>query len=172
MSDLIFAVEISGEGAFHKFLVQSGWSGKDYLFHYNAPTNTHMRAYHSIEAYRAERVDMHKTATVWPIMANLLPVDQVQGHVFVDAPVATEAPKTEVQKQEAATVPGVQTEASSAGEEEEGDADDDESADDELTGKKFKTLQVIAREEGVPGYENLHTAKELIDAITAARATR
>ncbi len=80
----IFCIEILGENAFHPFLLQSGWSGKDYPFFYNAKTGSHMRAYRSIEAYRAERVDLHKSANVWPILGNLVEEDEVAAHVFVD----------------------------------------------------------------------------------------
>ncbi|MCX6967869.1 MAG: hypothetical protein NTZ46_08860 [Verrucomicrobia bacterium] len=87
-----------GESAFHKYLVQSGWSGRSYVFRYNRPTRSHLRAYGCIEEYLAERVDVHKSANIWPLLGNLLPEDQLEPHVFADslsnnekapAPVAT-----------------------------------------------------------------------------------
>ncbi len=162
MSDSIFVVEILGEGAFHKFLLQSGWSGKDYLFHYNTPTNSHMRAYRSIEEYRAERSDLHKSATVWPMMGNLLPADQIEAHVFVSPPPAASVPVVEVP---------VETESEMEEASDDGDDDPEQDDDsDDLTGKKFKSLQAIARKEGVPDVEALRTSRELIDAINAVRS--
>lgn len=99
-----FCIEILGESSFHKFLVQSGWSGKDYVFHYNRHTQSHMRAYRRIEEYYAERVDLHKSANVWPLLGNVLPGEKVEAHVFVDAgeklsrsqdvPIAAAPPET------------------------------------------------------------------------------
>jgi len=79
-----FCIEILGESAFHKCLVQSGWSGKDYAFYFNRPTNSHIRAYRRIEDYRAERVDLHKSANIWPLLGNLLPAQEIEPHLFVD----------------------------------------------------------------------------------------
>jgi hypothetical protein len=79
----VFCIEILGESPVHKFLVQSGWSGKDYVFFYNQHTGSHLRAYRSIDEYRAERVDMHKSANIWPLLGNLLPEDAVEPHLFV-----------------------------------------------------------------------------------------
>ncbi len=79
----VFCIEILGESSVHKFLVQSGWSGKDYVFFYNRHTGSHLRAYRDIEEYRAERVDMHKSANIWPLLGNLLPEDSVDPHLFV-----------------------------------------------------------------------------------------
>jgi len=79
-------IEILGESAFHKFLIQSGWSGKDYTFTFNAATGSHMRAYRRLEDYYAERVDLHKTADVWSLVANLLPAERIDPAVFVGAP--------------------------------------------------------------------------------------
>jgi len=78
-----FCIEILGESSFHKFLVQSGWSGKDYVFHYNRHTHSHMRAYRRLEEYHAERVDLHKSANVWPLLGNLLTAEKIEPHVFV-----------------------------------------------------------------------------------------
>ena len=80
---MVFCIEILGESAFHKFLIQSGWSGRDYLFQYNRPTNSHMRAYRRIEDYQAERIDMHKATNIWPLPANLLPEAMIEPHVFI-----------------------------------------------------------------------------------------
>lgn len=77
-----FCIEILGENSFHPVLLQSGWSGKDYLFHYNPATQSHVRAYGSIEEYRAERVDMHKAENIWPLLGNLLPREALCGKVF------------------------------------------------------------------------------------------
>lgn len=81
-----FCIEILGESSFHKFLVQSGWSGKEYAFHYNAATNSHMRAYRDIASYRAERVDLHKSANTWPLLGNLVEEREIEPHIFVDGP--------------------------------------------------------------------------------------
>ena len=80
-----FCIEILGESAFHKFLIQSGWSGRDYIFQYNRSTNSHMRAYRRIEDYYAERVDMHKAANIWPLLGNLLPAERIEPHIFTQA---------------------------------------------------------------------------------------
>ena len=82
---MFLCIEILGESAFHKFLIQSGWSGKDYVFHYNRHTNSHMRAYRTVEEYYAERVDMHKSINVWPLLGNMLPADRIESQVFTDA---------------------------------------------------------------------------------------
>ena len=82
---MYLCIEILGESAFHKFLTQSGWSGRDYLFKYNRPTNSHMRAYRRVEDYYAERVDLHKSTNVWPLLGNLLPAEQIDPVVFTDA---------------------------------------------------------------------------------------
>lgn len=81
---MIFCIEILGESAFHPFLIQSGWSGRDYLFKYNRLTQSHMRAYRRVEDYRAERVDMHKSANIWPLLANWLPEELVEAQVFTE----------------------------------------------------------------------------------------
>jgi|GEM_PF-2469171 len=78
-----FCIEILGESPVHKFLVQSGWSGKDYTFFHNRHTGSHLRAYRNIEDYRAERVDMHKSANIWPLLGNLLPEEMIEPHLFV-----------------------------------------------------------------------------------------
>ena len=82
---MFFCLEILGESAFHKYLVQSGWSGRAYVFRYNRPTHSHVRAYRCIEEYQAERVDVHKSANIWPLLGNLLPEDQIEPHVFADS---------------------------------------------------------------------------------------
>ena len=93
---MFLCIEILGESPFHKFLAQSGWSGKDYLFHYNRFTNSHLRAYRNLDDYYAERVDLHKSANIWPLIANLLPEERLEPQVFSDAgrrvvaPVVTE----------------------------------------------------------------------------------
>jgi hypothetical protein len=71
-------IEILGEPPFHRALNQSGYSGRDYLFFFNAPTRSHLRAYRTLECYLAERVDMHKAANIWPLMPNLLRADQIE----------------------------------------------------------------------------------------------
>lgn len=81
---MFFCLEILGESAFHKYLVQSGWSGRAYAFRYNRPTRSHVRAYRCIEDYQAERVDIHKAANIWPLLGNLLPEEQIEPHVLVD----------------------------------------------------------------------------------------
>lgn len=73
----MLCIEILGESPVHKFIVQSGWSGRDYVFFYNAGTQSHIRAYRSLEDYLAERVDMHKSANIWPLLANLIPEEQL-----------------------------------------------------------------------------------------------
>lgn len=82
---MFFCLEILGESAFHKYLVQSGWSGRAYAFRYNQPTHSHIRAYRCLEDYLAERVDVHKAANVWPLLGNLLPEDQLEPHVFAES---------------------------------------------------------------------------------------
>lgn len=82
---MFFCLEILGESACHKYLVQSGWSGRAYAFRFNRPTRSHVRAYRCIEDYHAERVDIHKSANVWPLLGNLLPTDQLEPHVFADS---------------------------------------------------------------------------------------
>ncbi|MEI6350060.1 MAG: hypothetical protein WCP06_03020 [Verrucomicrobiota bacterium] len=82
---MYLCIEILGESAFHKFLIQSGWSGKDYVFHYNRHTNSHMRAYRSLEDYYAERIDMHKSVNIWPLLGNMLPEERIEPQVFSDA---------------------------------------------------------------------------------------
>lgn len=79
----IFCVEILGESAFHKVLVQSGWSGKDYVFQYNEATQSHVRAYPAFEDYLAERVDMHKASNVWPLLGNLVDAALLTPEVMV-----------------------------------------------------------------------------------------
>jgi len=91
---MYFCLEILGESAFHKYLVQSGWSGRAYVFRYNQPTHSHLRAYRCIEDYYAERVDVHKSANIWPLLGNLLPEDKIEPHVFADSLHKTE-PATE-----------------------------------------------------------------------------
>lgn len=83
---MFFCLEILGESSFHKYLVQSGWSGRSYVFRYNQPTHSHVRAYRCIDDYRAERVDIHKSANVWPLLGNLLPREELEAHVFAEAP--------------------------------------------------------------------------------------
>jgi hypothetical protein len=82
---MFFCLEILGESAFHKYLVQSGWSGRAYVFRYNQPTHSHVRAYRRLGDYLAERVDVHKAANIWPLLGNLLPEDQLEPHVFADS---------------------------------------------------------------------------------------
>jgi len=79
---MFFCLEILGESSFHKYLVQSGWSGRAYAFRYNQPTRSHMRAYRRLEDYLEERVDVHKAANVWPLLGNLLTAEQIEPHVF------------------------------------------------------------------------------------------
>jgi len=86
-------IEILGECAFHKFLIQSGWSGKDYLFFYNAATGSHLRAYRCVEDYYAERVDLHRRSEIWSLVANLLPEDQIDPAAFIGP--AHEPPREE-----------------------------------------------------------------------------
>ncbi len=86
----VFCLEILGESSFHKFLVQSGWSGRGFVFRYNPATKSHIRAYRSIDDYLAERVDIHKAANVWPPLANLLPADQVADETYAE-PFGSEA---------------------------------------------------------------------------------
>lgn len=81
-----FCIEILGESTFHPVLLQSGWSGKDYLFHFNPATQSHLRAYASIEEYRMERVDMHKAENIWPLLGNLLPREKISDKAFVGDP--------------------------------------------------------------------------------------
>ncbi len=88
---MYFCLEILGESSFHKYLVQAGWSGRSYVFRYNPPTQSHVRAYRQLGDYLAERVDVHKAANVWPLLGNLLPEDQLEPHVFADS--LTEAQK-------------------------------------------------------------------------------
>src|SRR5690606_11715493 len=83
-------IEILGESAFHKFLNQSGWSGKDYAFRFNRATGSHMRAYRRLDDYYAERVDLHKTAHIWSLVANVLPAESIDPEVFVGEPTAGE----------------------------------------------------------------------------------
>jgi len=91
---MFFCLEILGESAFHKYLVQSGWSGRAYVFRYNRHTKSHVRAYREIADYLAERVDVHKAANIWPLLGNLLPEDQIEPHVFADSLTQT-VPATE-----------------------------------------------------------------------------
>ena len=95
---MFFCLEILGESAFHKYLVQSGWSGRSYVFRYNRPTRSHVRAYRCIEDYLTERVDVHKAANIWPLLGNLLPEDQVEPHVFADSLTKTEAAQEPVKR--------------------------------------------------------------------------
>ena len=83
---MFFCLEILGESAFHKYLVQSGWSGRAYVFRYNRPTRSHVRAYRCLEDYLAERVDVHKAANIWPLLGNLLPAEKVESHAFAEVP--------------------------------------------------------------------------------------
>ena len=88
---MFFCLEILGESAFHKYLVQSGWSGRSYVFRYNRPTRSHLRAYRCIEDYLTERVDVHKSANIWPLLGNLLPEEQIEPQVFADSLTKKEA---------------------------------------------------------------------------------
>jgi hypothetical protein len=81
---MYFCLEILGESSYHKYLVQSGWSGRPYIFRYNPPTQSHVRAYRRIGDYLAERVDVHKAANVWPLLGNLLPLELLEPHVFTE----------------------------------------------------------------------------------------
>ncbi len=83
---MVFCIEILGEDSFHKFLVQSGWSGRDYIFYYNKPTSSHLRAYRSLADYLAERLDIHKASNIWPLLANLIAEGLIESHVFVQNP--------------------------------------------------------------------------------------
>ena len=94
---MYFCLEILGESSFHKYLVQSGWSGRSYVFRYNQPTRSHVRAYRRLEDYLAERVDVHKAANVWPLLGNLLPEDQVEPQVFAESLTQAEAVKPQVE---------------------------------------------------------------------------
>ncbi len=100
-----FCIEILGESSFHKCLVQSGWSGKDYAFFYNAPTGTHLRAYRDLKSYLAERVDLHRSANVWPLLGNLIEADRLEAHTFVDAEAPT-SPRTQRKGSKATAVQG------------------------------------------------------------------
>jgi hypothetical protein len=42
-----------------------------------------MRAYRHFEDYLSERVDVHKSSNTWPLLANQLPAEQIEAHVFV-----------------------------------------------------------------------------------------
>ena len=97
----VFCIEILGESPVHKFLVQSGWSGKDYVFFYNRHTGSHLRAYRDIADYRAERVDMHKSANIWPLLGNLLPLESVEPHLFVQHGEAAQYPQAPHIREEA-----------------------------------------------------------------------
>ena len=97
---MYLCIEILGESPFHKFLLQSGWSGRDYHFHFNRHTNSHLRAYRTIEAYHAERIDLHKSANVWPLLFNWLPEEKIESHVFAE-PVAKPATPASLHKQAA-----------------------------------------------------------------------
>lgn len=79
----IFCIEILGESSVHKFIVQSGWSGRDYVFFYNPATMSHVRAYRRLEDYLAERVDMHKSANVWPLLANLIEEERLEAITLI-----------------------------------------------------------------------------------------
>lgn len=83
---MYFCLEILGESAFHQYLVQAGWSGRSYVFRYNKPTQSHVRAYRRLEDYLAERVDIHKAANVWPLLGNLLPEERIEPQVFAEVP--------------------------------------------------------------------------------------
>jgi len=67
----VFCVELLGEGSYHRHLFQDGYSGKPYQFTYNAKTNSHVRAYRSLDLYLEERADMHMANSVWPLLFNL-----------------------------------------------------------------------------------------------------
>ena len=66
----------------HAHLMQSGWSGRAYVFRYNKATRSHVRAYREMADYLTERVDLHKAANVWPLLGNLLPMEQLEDNVF------------------------------------------------------------------------------------------
>ena len=92
---MFFCLEILGESAFHKHLVQSGWSGRAYAFRYNNYTRSHVRAYRCMEDYLSERVDVHKAANVWPLLGNLLPEEMLEPQVFAESLTRKEpAPET------------------------------------------------------------------------------
>ncbi len=84
-------IEILGESAFHKFLIHSGWSGKDYHFHYNRHTGSHIRAYPTLKHYLEERADLHQVGASWALLANWLPQEEID-------PVAMVAPVEEAAK--------------------------------------------------------------------------
>jgi len=88
---MFFCLEILGESAFHRYLVQSGWSGRAYVFRYNQPTRSHVRAYRCLEDYLAERVDVHKAANIWPLLGNLLPGEKIDPEVFAEVPGGSRA---------------------------------------------------------------------------------
>lgn len=92
---MFLCIEILGESAYHKFLVQAGWSGRDYVFNYNALTGSHMRAYRCLEDYYAERVDLHKSSNVWPLLANYLPAESIEPQVFVEFSTGRAVPDCE-----------------------------------------------------------------------------
>ena len=78
----VFCLEILGESSCHQHLVQQGWSGRSYVFRYNPPTNSYVRAYHRIHDYRAERVDIRENNSGWCLVANLLPENQIDEIVY------------------------------------------------------------------------------------------
>ena len=82
MSEKILCIEITGEGAYHTFLNQSGHGGADYRFFKNDATGTYIRAYRTLEDYLSERDDMHTVQGVWPLKANLLSPDQITAHCY------------------------------------------------------------------------------------------
>ncbi|MEI8233469.1 MAG: hypothetical protein WCH57_02150 [Verrucomicrobiota bacterium] len=105
---MFFCLEILGESAFHKYLVQSGWSGRAYVFRYNRPTRSHLRAYRCLEDYLAERVDVHKAANIWPLLGNLLPAEKIEPHVFAETPgrSSESAPEPAAPKRRGRNAPG------------------------------------------------------------------
>jgi hypothetical protein len=105
---MFFCLEILGESAFHKYLVQSGWSGRAYVFRYNRPTHSHVRAYRCLEDYLAERVDVHKAANIWPLLGNLLPAEKIEPQVFAEIPGGSRefAPVSVASKRRGRNAPG------------------------------------------------------------------
>jgi len=93
MRNLFLCIEILGESPWHKALNQSGYSGRCYLFFYNRLTRSHIRAYRDLEDYRAERLDMHKAANVWPLIPNLLEAEKIEAQCWIPERVSAASRK-------------------------------------------------------------------------------
>ena len=90
---MYFCLEILGESPVHAYLMQSGWSGKAYVFRYNKATRSHVRAYREMSDYLAERADVHKAANVWPLLGNLLAEEDLDPAVFAEQPKKAQVKK-------------------------------------------------------------------------------